>query len=123
MVADELVANPRVAFMKTGPEILSRYEQHPVTGQQYAVFKQTIMSEPLYLRNGEVTFTQFHDTVIPMPNGDYAILSLRGEVVDCNNISVPLTTGVSRRRVGQPHRVAHFVPVLQCTTTIGSSSP
>ena len=32
----------------------------------------------------------FADTPIPMPDGEYSTLGFSGEMVDCNNVSVPL---------------------------------
>ena len=39
---------------------------------------------------GDLVFTAFDDTILPMPTGDYAILELVGGLMDCNNESVPL---------------------------------
>jgi hypothetical protein len=36
-----------------------------------------IVTAPIYLANGQIVFTQFEDTIIPMPTGDYAVLSLQ----------------------------------------------
>ena len=81
-----------VRFERHGPERVVRKERHSVTGKTYAVLQQTLHSKPLYLANGGVVFTKYDSTHIPMPDGDFAMLRMNGEVVDCNNISVPLTT-------------------------------
>lgn len=81
-----------VRFERHGPERLIRKERHPATGKTYAVLQQTLHSRPLYLANGQVVFTRYENTHIPMPDGDFAMLQMGGEVVDCNNVSVPLTT-------------------------------
>jgi hypothetical protein len=36
-----------------------------------------VVTAPIYLANGQIVFTQFEDTIIPMPTGDYAVLSLQ----------------------------------------------
>ena len=56
----------------------------------YTTVTERIFSEPIYLRNGDLVFTAFDDTLLPMPTGDYAILKLEGGLMDCNNESVPL---------------------------------
>ena len=91
-----------VAFFKHGPERAVRVGQHPGTGKNYTVLRQTIHSEANYLANGDVIFTVYDDTVISMPEGDYAMLSIRGELVDCNNVSVPLTTVYNHHWVLKP---------------------
>ena len=57
----------------------------------YTVIEDTIVSQSYFLKDGDLVFTQFDDTILPMPgDGDYAVLSLVGGLVDCNNESVPL---------------------------------
>jgi hypothetical protein len=56
----------------------------------YTVVSDRMLTKPLYLRNGDLAFTAFDETIVPMPEGDYAVLSVVGDVVDCNNESVPL---------------------------------
>lgn len=56
----------------------------------YTTVTERIFSQPFYLRNGDLVFTAFEDTILPMPTGDYAILKLEGGLMDCNNESVPL---------------------------------
>ena len=95
--------NAPVVFTQHGPERIVRTEVNPTTGQTYAVVEQSVYSSPMYLKNGEVVWTDIHSTIIPMPaGGDYAILKMRGEVVDCNNISVPLTTVYNHHWVMRP---------------------
>eukprot|EP01052_Picozoa_sp_SAG31_P017276 SAG31_NODE_1175_length_9536_cov_20.263113_1_plen_399_part_10 len=92
-----------VSFRLHGPERIVRREMNPTTGRSYTVVEQSVYSSPMYLRNGEVVWTDIHSTIIPMPaGGDYAILSMSGEVVDCNNISVPLTTVYNHHWVMRP---------------------
>ena len=49
----------RVAFYRHGPERHVRVERNPTTGKLYDVIAQTIHSEAIFLRNGDVRFTQF----------------------------------------------------------------
>ena len=56
----------------------------------YTTVQETLYSQSYFLKDGDLIFTQFEDTLLPMPSGDYAILSLVGGLVDCNNESVPL---------------------------------
>lgn len=56
----------------------------------YTTVTERIFSQPFYLRNGDLVFTAFDDTILPMPSGDYAVLKLEGGLMDCNNESVPL---------------------------------
>lgn len=62
-------------------------EQHPLG---YTVHKSTYLSPKVSLAPGEMVFTRIHDTIITMPEGKYAILDYRGEVVDKDEVSVPL---------------------------------
>ena len=90
-------------FGKHGPERIIRTDRHPTSGRAYAVTEQAFVSSPMYLKNGEVAWTEMQKTIIPMPTGGgYAVLSMRGEVVDCNNISVPLTTVYNHHWVMRP---------------------
>ena len=96
-------AESPVSFAKYGSERILRTELHPTTGRAYAVTEQAFFSSPMFLKNGEVAWTDMQKTVIPMPTGgDYAVLSMRGEVVDCNNVSVPLTTVYNHHWVMRP---------------------
>lgn len=63
---------------------------HPTLG--YEVVNTTYRSQALPLNPGQVVFTKPADTPMPMPNGTYAILGFKGEVVDDNHDSVPLST-------------------------------
>jgi len=56
----------------------------------YTVIEETLVTQSYYLADGELIFTDFNDTIVPMPSGDYAVLGFSGEMVDCNNLSVPL---------------------------------
>jgi hypothetical protein len=97
---------PPLTFSRHGAErIVHTGVRHPSTGRAYAVVEQAFTSSPMYLRNGEVAWTDMQTTVIPMPTGgDYAILKMRGEVIDCNNVSVPLTTVYNHHWVMRPIR-------------------
>jgi hypothetical protein len=100
--ADRTQSTP-VTFATHGPERIVRTEVHPTSGRAYAVTEQAFLSSPMYLRNGEVAWTDMQDTVIPMPaGGSYAVLKMHGEVVDCNNVSVPLTTVYNHHWVMKP---------------------
>jgi hypothetical protein len=78
--------HPPARFVKV-PGATVEY-QHPEFG--YTIVEDTIESQSYFLKDGDVVFTQFSETILPMPTGDYAVLSLVGGLVDCNNVSVPL---------------------------------
>jgi hypothetical protein len=101
LAADHSSSTPLV-FSAHGPERHVHTELHPATGRAYAVIEQAFSSSAMYMKNGDVVWTNMQNTVIPMPTGDYAILKMRGEVVDCNNVSVPLTTVYNHHWVMRP---------------------
>lgn len=75
------------------PPVFVRDETATVVRQHqlgYTVIEETLVTQSYYLRDGDLIFTDFKSTPIPMPQGDYAILGFGGEMVDCNNVSVPL---------------------------------
>lgn len=47
----------------------------------YDIIEETLVTQSYFLADGELIFTDFDSTPIPMPTGDYAILSLGGEMV------------------------------------------
>ena len=48
----------------------------------YQVITETLYSQSYYLADGDLVFTDFSATPIPMPEGDYAVLGFTGEMVD-----------------------------------------
>ena len=75
------------------------------TGLTYTVESKMYQSPPLLLAPGGVIFTDPHETRLEMPTeGDYAILSFKGEVVDAIGKSVPLDTVYDHHWIAQ-----HFV--------------
>lgn len=80
-------AHPAPVFTRDDAATVVR--QHPLG---YTVIEETLHSQSYYLADGDLVFTDFASTPIPMPEGDYAVLSFGGEMVDCNNVSVPLDT-------------------------------
>ena len=61
---------------------------------KYTVYSATYLSTPMDLASGEMVFTQAKDTPLTMPDPlttGYAILGFSGEIVDANNVSVPLS--------------------------------
>lgn len=80
-------AHPAPVF--TRDDSATIVQQHPLG---YMVIEETLYSQSYYLSDGDLVFTDFSNTPIPMPEGNYALLSLGGEMVDCNNVSVPLDT-------------------------------
>eukprot|EP01045_Picozoa_sp_COSAG04_P027674 COSAG04_NODE_4102_length_2302_cov_1.492056_2_plen_271_part_00 len=79
--------HPPARFVRDGRPAL--HERHELG---YTVIEETLVTQAYYLADGDLIFTDFASTPIPMPEGDYAILGLSGEMVDCNNQSVPLDT-------------------------------
>ena len=77
--------HPPARFVRDGRP--AAREQHELG---YTVIEETLVTQAYYLADGDLIFTDFASTPIPMPEGDYAILGLSGEMVDCNNVSVPL---------------------------------
>ena len=76
--------HPPAVFTRIGTPVTYL---HPLG---YEVISETLHSQAYYLADGDLIFTEFQDTPIPMPSGDYAVLGFGGEMVDCNNVSVPL---------------------------------
>ena len=78
------VRHPPAQFSRVGAAATTTHELG------YNVIEETLVSQSYFLEDGDLVFTDFADTPIPMPDGDYAILGFSGEMVDCNNVSVPL---------------------------------
>ena len=85
-----IVPTSYVENLNFQPHPITTRTTHPTLG--YNILKTTYRSQALPLNPGQVVFTNPGNTPMPMPNGTYAILGFQGQVVDKNNISVPLST-------------------------------
>ena len=96
--------HPPARFVRDGPPVTHQHELG------YTVIEETLVTQSYYLADGELIFTDFNDTIVPMPTGDYAVLGFTGEMVDCNNLSVPLDVLYNHHWLLKPIRgpTSHF---------------
>ena len=69
------VRHPPAQFSRVGAAATTTHELG------YDVIEETLVSQSYFLKDGDLVFTDFADTPIPMPDGEYSILGFSGEMV------------------------------------------